>query len=303
MPVMCTHCSSTSVQKRGNGGNGKLKIKCNDCGRYSRVVELKSTKRLHGQRSARILLLDIETSLMKFYGFSPKVEYIPHELMIQDWSVLCWGAKWLFEPEIMGDSATPEESMNREDERLLGGIWDLIDEADIVVTQNGINFDLKKLRSRFLMGGYNPPSPFMNVDTLKVSREVFGWSYNRLDALGRKFGIGQKSDMEIEDWIFCSEGSQEHLTKMFEYCKRDVAPLLEDVYLKMLPWIPNHPNLGLYTDHDADVCPKCESQDLKWGETYPTPSGLWEGFRCKSCGAVGRGKGKEHKIKGVMVTN
>jgi len=302
MPV-CKHCGSSRIQRRGNGGQGKIKIQCAECGKYSRIVEFQTTGANNKYRSARILLLDIETSLMKFYGFSPKMEYVPHELMIMDWSILCWGAKWLFESEVMGQSVTPQEAIMRKDDSILGGIWDLINQADIVITQNGINFDIKKLKSRFLLAGYSPPSPFMNVDTLKVSREVFGWSYNRLDALGMKFGIGRKSDMEIEDWIYCSEGSQEHLTKMFEYCKRDVAPLLEEVYLRMLPWIPNHPNLGLYTDHDADVCPKCESQSLKWGETYPTPAGLWEGFRCEACGAVGRGKGKLNKIKGVNVTN
>lgn len=301
MPV-CKHCGSNDVQKRGNGGQGRVKIKCNKCKKYCRSIELKS-KGSNTYRSARILLLDIETSLMKFYGFSPKVDYIPHELMIQDWSVLCYAARWLFGPETFGEVVTPQESIDREDARIMRGIWNLIDEADIVVTQNGIQFDLKKLNSRFLMAGLPPPSPYMNVDTLKVSREEFGWSYNRLDALGRKFGIGQKSDMEIEDWILCSEGSQRHLTKMFEYCKRDVAPLLEDVYLKMLPWMKHHPNLGLYTDHDADVCPKCESQNLRWGEVYATPQGLWEAFRCTSCGAVGRGKGKDHKINGVNVLN
>lgn len=300
MPV-CIHCGSENVIRRGYSSSGKLKIQCKEkeCGLYSLVATTKSS--LHRGRTAKILLLDIETSLMKFYGFNPKTEYIPHELLIMDWSILCWGAKWLFEPTILGQSVTAQEAIRREDKSVLGEIWNLLDEADIVITQNGINFDLKKLRSRFLLAGYPPPSPFMNVDTLKVSREVFGWSYNRLDFLGLKFGIGQKSDMEIEDWIHCSEGSQPHLTKMFEYCKRDVAPLLEDVYLHMLPWIPNHPNLGLYTNHDNDVCPKCESQDLKWGEVYPTPQGLWEGFRCHSCGAVGRGKGKEHKLKSVNV--
>lgn len=302
MPV-CKHCGSESLVRRGYSSSGKVKAQCKECNSYSLVEDEIDPSPQHIHRSARILLLDIETSLMKFYGFSPKVEYIPHELMIVDWSVLCWGAKWLFETEIMGETVTPKESMAREDKRILGGMWDLINQADIIVTQNGIQFDLKKLNSRFLMNGFNPPSKYMNVDTLKVSKEVFGWSYNRLDALGQKFGIGKKADMEIEDWIRCSEGSQEHITKMFEYCKRDVAPLLEDVYLRMLPWIPNHPNLGLYTDHDVDVCPKCESQDLRWGDLYPTPEGMWEGFRCNSCGAIGRGKGKENKIKSVMVTN
>ena len=293
----CKHCGSTRLQRRGNGSYGRVKVQCGECQKYSRVAD--NTIKY---RSARILLLDIETSLMKFYSFSPKTEYISHHLMIQDWSVLCWAAKWLFEPEIMGQVVTPEESMNRQDKRILGELWELIDEADIIVTQNGIEFDLKKLNSRFLMADFKRPSRYMNVDTLQVSRSEFGWSYNRLDALGQKFGIGKKSDMEIEDWIRCSEGSQEHLTKMIDYCKRDVAPLLEDVYLRMLPWIRNHPNLGLYTTHDRDVCPNCESENLEWGEKYPTPQGLWLGFRCGDCGAIGRGKGKNKKLKGVNVS-
>jgi hypothetical protein len=283
---------------RLSGGLKMTKYQCKECDRYTDLPSLPEKN-----RTARILLLDIETSLMKFYGFSPRTEYIPHELMIEDWSILCWGAKWLFEPEVMGETVTPEEALAKNDKRILQGVWDLIDEADIIVTQNGINFDMKKLRSRFLLNGFFPFSAVQQVDTLKVSREVFGWSYNRLDALGQKFGIGKKADIEIEDWIRCSEGSQEHITKMFEYCKRDVAPLLEDVYLRMLPWINTHPNLGLYTDHDADVCPKCEGQDLTWGDKYPTPQGMWLGFRCNSCGAIGRGKGKDNKLKSVNVVN
>lgn len=287
------------MQKRGTRHRKYKSIteaQCNECGKYM------SINIQNRGRSARILLLDIETSLMKFYGFSPKVEYIPHEALIQDWSILCWGAKWLFEPEIFGEVVTPYESMDRKDGRILGEMWELINQADICVTQNGIRFDLKKLYSRFILNGFNPPSHFLNVDTLVVARDVFGFSYNRLDFLGEKFGIGKKTDMEFEDWIHCSEGSQEHLTKMFDYCKRDVSPLLEDVYLHMLPWIKNHPNLNLFTNHDRDVCPHCESEDIKWGERYITPQGLWEGFRCQSCGALGRGTNKkQHKIASVSI--
>lgn len=239
---------------------------------------------------------------MKFYGFSPKIEYVPHEAVIKDWSILCWGAKWLFEDEIFGQVVTPNESINRQDKSILGEMWNLIDQADICITQNGIKFDMKRLNSRFLLAGFPPPSHYLNIDTLKVAKDVFGFSYNRLDFLGQKFGIGKKSDMEFEDWIRCSEGSQEHLTKMFEYCKRDVAPLLEDVYLHFMPWIPSHPNMNLFTNHNRNVCPKCESEELNWGQRYITPQGIWKGFRCMTCGALGRGTTKAtYGIKSVSI--
>ncbi len=298
--MRCNHCEKDTEFKVRATKHRKYKTvtqsQCRECGKYkTEVIENRA-------RSAKILLLDIETSLMEFYAFSPKVDYIPHNAMIKDWSILCWGAKWLFEPEIFGESVTPQEAIDRKDKHLLGGIWELINQADICITQNGIQFDLKKLNSRFLLNGYNPPSHFLNVDTLKVAKETFGFSYNRLDFLGEKFGIGKKTDMEFEDWVHCAKGSQEHINKMFDYCKRDVAPLLEDVYLHMLPWIKGHPNLNLFTNHDRDVCPHCESEDRVWGERYITPQGVWEGFRCQSCGSLGRGtKKSQHKIKSVSI--
>jgi hypothetical protein len=294
----CKYCGSTHLQKRGRErqsfGKISTKYQCMTCKKYQR------TESRHA-RSAKILMLDIETMLMEFYGFSPYNEYVSYKFMKKDWSISCWAAKWLFEPEIMGAVVTPEEAIDRRDDSVLAAAWKLLDEADIVVWHNGNQFDQKKLNTRFLLAGYSPPSHYLSVDTKKVSKEVFGNSYNHLEELGRKFGIGVKDKMEAEDWIRCAEGNKEYLDKMLKYCKRDVAPLLEDVYLRLLPWITSHPNLNLFTIHDDSVCPKCESTDLQWNTTYKTPEGLWQGFRCGACGAIGRGKGKENKIKVAQV--
>ncbi len=303
MPEECKYCHSTRLQRRGNGGNGSIKYKCGDCGRYSRIFSVGSRNQV---RSARILLLDIETLPGEYYAFSPKVEYLSPDKRIKGWSISCYAAKWAFEPEIMGKSVSSREAFDRTEESILMGIWNLLNEADIVVTHNGLEFDLKKIKTKFIKNNIPPPSPFMNVDTLKVARSEFGFDYNRLDELGKEFGIGQKIEMHFDDWKMCltnDESAEEYLRDMLTYCKKDVAPLLEDVYLRMLPWIKNHPNLGLYTDHDADVCPKCESLDLHWGLRYPTPQGLWLGFRCGACGAIGRGKGEKNKITSVNVVN
>lgn len=274
-----------------------VRYQCKSCGRY------RTGESTH--RSARILLIDIETAPMEFYGWSPRQDYIPHTMVIKDWSVLCYGAKWLFEPEIVGESVKPKEATAREDKSILQNIWKLLNEADIVVTQNGIQFDIKKLNSRFLRAGFAPPSPYRNVDTKVILKNVFGESYNKLDWVGKEvLGLDGKIDMEFNDWRVCVEPGklqEAYLEKMLAYCKNDVAPLLEDSYLRILPWTPNHPNLNLYTLHDDDVCPKCESSELDWGEKYPTPAGVWRGFKCTSCGAVGRGKGEKNKIKSSQV--
>lgn len=232
-----------------------------------------------------------------------KTEYIQPNRIVKDWSILCYAAKWLFEPQIMGEVVSPTEAINRTEKSILDGVWKLLDDAQIVVMQNGIKFDVKRLNTKFIKHGFPPPSQYLVVDTLKVAQDNFSFSSNSLDELAKNLlGLEGKTKMTIDDWDACAEGSQEALNKMMKYCKKDVAPLLEDLYLTLLPWIKSHPNLNLYTNHDADVCPKCESTDLKWNTEYATPQGLWNGFRCGSCGAIGRGKGKLHRIKKVSVT-
>ncbi len=258
------------------------------------------------ERPANIVLLDIETLPGEYYAFDPKVEYLSPDKQIKDWSISCWSAKRLFDSEIMGEVVTYKEAFNREDASILPGIWKLMDDADVVIYHNGRKFDKKKLYSKFVEHRMPPPSKFLDVDTYRVAKDVFGWSYNRLDELGKKFGIGSKIKMHFDDWKQCltnNKSAGEYLENMLTYCKNDIAPLLEDVYLTMLPYIPNHPNMNIYSDTDQDLCKHCGSTQLNWGgKSYPTPSGLWESWRCNSCGSTGRGSGKMHKIKSTSVS-
>lgn len=295
----CKFCGSSRLTKKGKLGSGKPRYKCKDCGKWGNIEVYK-------HRTARILLLDIETLPGEYYAFDPRVDYLSADKQIKDWSISCWAAKWLFESEIMGEVVSPQEAFDRKQDSILGGIWKLMDESDIIVTQNGINFDIKKLNAKFIESRYAPPSKYLNVDTLKVAQGVFGFSYNNLNELGKRAGIERgKIPMTFSDWKACltnDKSAKEALAHKLEYCKNDVAPLLEDVYLWMLPWIPNHPNLNLYTINYDDRCPKCESDNLIWGMEYPTPAGLYKGFRCNSCGSIGRGSSyKEHRIKVTVI--
>lgn len=268
-------------------------------------IKFLQIERRRNKRSAKILLVDIELLPGEYYAFDPRVDYLSPDKQIKDWSISCWAAKWLFEPDVMGKRVEHMEAFERDDRMLLGDIWMLMDEAQIVVWHNGNRFDQKKLYSKFLENKIPPPSKFLSVDTYKVAKEMFGQSYNRLDELGAKLGIGRKTSMHFDDWKNCLTNDRfadDALQHMLDYCKRDVAPLLEDVYLAMLPYIPNHPNMNIFTDHDQDVCPKCESTELFWGDiTYPTPQGLWQGFRCELCGATGRGTSKEYRLSHTSI--
>jgi hypothetical protein len=87
-------------------------------------------------------------------------------------------------------------------------------------------------------------------------------------------------------------GEKEAWDLMTEYCKQDVL-LLEKVYLKLRPYINNHPNLSALTD--SNCCPKCGSINIQYRGYAITAAGRYRRFQCKDCG----GWGKESKmIKG-----
>ena len=70
----------------------------------------------------------------------------------------------------------------RDDKPLLKGIRDLLDEADIVIAQNGKSFDVRKVNARLIQHGFQPPSPYRVVDTMLVAKKYFAFTSRRSSA-------------------------------------------------------------------------------------------------------------------------
>ena len=235
----------------------------------------------------KILLLDIETAPMNVYVWKMWKQNVYDSQVERDWFCLSWSAKWLFDENIYSDRLTTEEAVKCDDERIMGSIWDLLDEAQIVIGHNVEDFDLSKLNMRFLFHGMKPPMPYQTIDTLKILRKYFGFSSNKLDYVSKALGLaGKIDDGGFDTWVGCMKGDEESLVKMEEYNKGDVL-LLEEVYVKLRPWIKSHPNVGLYIDATEPICPNCGSTHLEWGGSYYTQVGRYMTFRCE-CGAIGR---------------
>ena len=77
-------------------------------------------------------------------------------------------------------------------------------------------------------------------------------------------------------------GDKSAWEQMKAYNVQDVI-LLEEVYLRLRPWIQNHPNVTMY-DGDLDACPRCgedamTKQGLKRNKTTTVQQ-----YRCSACG-------------------
>ena len=264
------------------------RLHCDDSLVYEarKIIRVAERKRKDTGKIPRILLFDLETAPMRAYVWSRWKQNITLEKTISESFIICWSAKWLYENKVYSDTCTPEEMLNHDDKRICKSLWRLIDEANIVVAHNGKRADIPWMNSRFVVNGLLPTRPYQVVDTLEVARKNFGFSSNKLDALAGYFDIEHKIDTDFDLWRGCMDGNKDSLEYMTMYNQKDVK-ILEEVYLRLRPWIKGHQSLSVIMEQD--VCPCCGSHAHEMVDGYYyTSVGKYRLYRCKNCGTVFR---------------
>lgn len=239
----------------------------------------------------KVLVFDIETSPLKAYVWQHSVYggNVSENQVLSEWFSLTWSAKWLFDDRIMSAKLTGKEAKDEDDGRIVTELWTLLDDADIVISHNGDRFDVPNMNTRFIVNNLPPTSPYQSIDTVRIARRQFGFTHNNLNALARVFGFDAKLETNFDLWKRAVDGDEQALAEMEKYNRHDVE-LLEEVYMKLRPWIKSHPNLGLYVESDGPVCPNCGSDKIKWTDKfYYTQTGKYATYRCE-CGAFGRAR-------------
>ena len=176
------------------------------------------------------------------------------------------------------------------EEQMVLRLWQVLDESDIVIAHNGDKFDIKMLNVLFVKYHLNPPSPYRSIDTLKVARKYFRFMSNRLGDLGMKLGVGDKLDNGgFENWLGCINNDPQAWRKMLKYNAQDVK-LLEKVYLRLRPWMDNHPPINVLAG-SPDSCPKCGGTHLqRRGTRKSTKTGTYSRYQCQDCGGWSTGR-------------
>jgi DNA polymerase elongation subunit (family B) len=191
----------------------------------------------------KVLVFDIETLPGVGYFWGRWNTNIAEKQIIKSSCVLGWSAKWLFEDEMYSSFLTPKEVEKRDDSRIMKNLWNMLEEADIVIAHNGVKFDMKIVTGRFFLHGMAPHSSVKMIDTLKHLRSKMKLESNRLDSVAKALGLKGKIETDFELWKSCDEGDKQAIHDMMVYCEQDVR-VLEDVYFAMRPYIKPHPNMG-----------------------------------------------------------
>lgn len=241
----------------------------------------------------KILVLDIETAPVTAYVWSLWDQNVGLNQIKSDWHILAWAAKWY------GDAPSKTAYMDNrnsedisDDSLLVMGLAALIEQADILITQNGDKFDLKKINARAAIHGFPPIKVCKSVDTLKESRKVFSFTSHKLEYMTEKLNTKYKKLKHekypgFELWKAILNGDKKAWKEMRKYCIHDVLAT-EELYKNIQGWIKTQ-NLATY-HNDLTLRCHCGSKNVKPKEIRRIASGHFQGYKCHDCGKRLQGK-------------
>ncbi len=235
----------------------------------------------------KILVFDIETAPILGYVWGLWENNVGLNQIHSDWYVLSWAAKWLGEKRMMQQDQSKAKNIE-DDKGLLKGIWDLLDKADIVITQNGKSFDQKKLNARFVINGMQPPSSYKHIDTKILAKKHFAFTSNKLeymtDKLCTKYKKLKHTKFEGFDlWKECLRGNKAAWREMRKYNKYDVLSL-EELYTKLIAW----DNTINFSNILGELVCTCGSKSFVKRGFFYTSVAKYQRYRCSKCGSETR---------------
>jgi uncharacterized protein len=230
-------------------------------------------------------VVDIETSPHILYGFGLFNQNFGISQIEEPTRMLCFAAQWTDEKQVIFYS-----EYHNSHEEMVQAAWDLLNEADAVITYNGNSFDIPHLNREFLLAGLTPPAPYASIDLYRTVRKQFKNASNKLDWVAQQLGVGSKvRHSGFQLWLDCLKGDPKAWEDMKRYNIGDIKITLA-VYKKILPWIVAHPSVPMFEGH-REGCPNCGSMKAaKEGYSY-TASSKFQRFRCTNpkCGKWYRG--------------
>lgn len=242
---------------------------------------------------AKILYVDIEMAPKLVYVWRFFKENIGAKQVVDHGHIMSFTAVW-------NDNGYCTYAENRQDDdaAITTDLIKLLDEADIVIGHNVDRFDCNTINGRALVLGVAPPSPYKIVDTYQVAKKHFKFESNSLEYLTMILNCENKKLNHAKFpgfllWSECLKGNPEAWEEMKLYNIKDVFAV-RDVYKKMRPWIPNHPNIGVFHEGDKPVCPKCGSYHIQRRGYCHTQVSKFQRFVCMDCGGWSRTRFNEY---------
>jgi len=231
-------------------------------------------------RPPRVLIFDLEVSTKIVHTYQMRDAYIGPDQVINDCYILSYSAKFLDDDKIfyLDTRFSPKD-----DEHILEALHYLIEQADFICGHNMARFDLPTLKARMIKKGMKPLKDLQIIDTLKISRKHFKFTFHKLGELAKYLNCELKKDKHesfsgISLFTEAMNGNIEAFNAMEHYCKMDVL-VTEQILKKLLPW---DSSTNFQSNYQKAICTCGSEKFTKNGYRY-AKNGVFQLYRCSEC--------------------
>lgn len=240
------------------------------------------------------LTLDIETSPITGKVWGLRNQFLGLEQIEQPTRMLSVAAKWYDSSKIDFYAAFDEDPAQQRD--MVQAIWELVNEAYVLIHYNGKGFDMRHLNREFKEQGLSKPSPYQYIDLYRVVKKEFYLPSYKLEYVLRWLkkagkvshsGFAMWNDIHSHDPAVALKAR-----RLFEKYNIGDVVKTEGVYDELRSWIDDHPNMQLFVERgDEASCPTCGSHNTKKDGTAPRGNlSRVQKYECLDCGKYFRGK-------------
>lgn len=237
----------------------------------------------------KVWILDIETSPCIVMVWELGKQYVGIDQLIEDWHIMSFSAKRL---NASPNSLIYMETRTKDDKKLLKKLWEIFNDADVVITQNGKGFDEPKIKARMMLQGFKPYKPFAHHDTYLQNKDKAFTSHS-LAHLSQKFckkykKLKHKKFTGLSLWKECLGAeivlhpNPKAWDEMKKYNKHDVLSD-EELYINTQGW--SKANAPTIYEGDIDrKCSYCGEFSLVVDGYKTKRAAKYKYMHCKECG-------------------
>jgi len=193
----------------------------------------------------KIMVYDIETSLMEANVFWTGKTYINHKQLRNEAKIISISWKWIGEDEV--HHLTWDK--NHSDEKMMKKFLKEYNKASMVVGQNNNSFDNKWINTRAAKHGLFVDRYVKSFDIYRMAKRYFRLPSYSMAYMSKYFGLKLKQSHEgMLMWEMVQYGTKEqqkeYLQKMVDYNIGDIVTT-EELYLTLRPYFGSVTNAAV----------------------------------------------------------
>ena len=239
-----------------------------------RELSKKSGKQAAKKIYSRILVYDIETSLVEAQLWGSGKQYVGHDSITTETQIITVAWKWLGEDTIHHLKWSKKKS----DKKLVTAFLEEYNKANMVVGWNNNSFDNKIIHSRAMKYGLEVNTLVSSYDIMRQIKKVFRLPSYSMAYVSKYLGLQGKLsyDNGIRMWKDIQWGPKKDaknaMKVMIAYNVQDTA-LTEEIFFKIRKYLGNVIHVGALNGVIEPSCPHCGSTDISHHHSKATAAG------------------------------